>query len=139
MSMQQELHQCPVCGSTSGYELSGVVGKYGKCSQCQTKWKLLMENQKIIGLALHEFPKNGAALYKVDNVNSPLFVQIGKPIGIGFWQNLKLDGKIDWDFLANSVDPAILNCVIIDKTESVRNFWTGNRLIKNDKAIPGSR
>ncbi len=34
MSMQQILPRCPVCGSMSGYELSGMVGKYAKCPQC---------------------------------------------------------------------------------------------------------
>jgi DNA-directed RNA polymerase subunit RPC12/RpoP len=135
--MQQELPQCPVCGSTSGYELSGIVGKYAKCSQCQTKWKLITENQTITGLALHELPKNGAALYKVASTNAPLFIEIGKPIALVFWKNLKLDGKIDWEFLSNAVDPTILKSVIIDKSEFVLNAWTGNRYIQNDKAAIG--
>ena len=106
MSIQQILPQCPVCGSPGSYELSGVVGKFAKCPQCQGKWKIHSEKEKIIGLTLHELPKNGFALYKVESTNTPLFIQIGKPIAIGFWQNLKLDGKIDWDFLSKSVDPA---------------------------------
>jgi ribosomal protein S27E len=134
MSLQQELPQCPVCGSTSAYELSGIVGKYAKCNQCQTKWKLVMEKQKIAGLALHELPKNGAGLYKVASTNVPLFVEIGKPIALVFWKDLKLDGKIDWGFLSNAVDPTVLTCVIIDKSESILNLWTGNRQIKNDQA-----
>ncbi len=137
MSLQQELPQCPVCGSTNAYELSGVVGKYAKCSQCQTKWKLVMENQKIAGLALHELPKNGAGLYKVASTNAPLFIEIGKPIALVFWKDLKLDGKIDWEFLSNAVDPTVLKCVIIDKSEFILNIWTGNRHILNDKAPPG--
>lgn len=133
MSIQQELPQCPVCGSPSGYELSGVVGKFAKCPQCQAKWKIHMEKEKIIGLTLHELPKNGAALYKVESTNAPLFVQIGKPMAIGFWQSLKLDSKIDWEFLSRLVDPAILNCIIIDKSELVLNYWTGNRLVPNER------
>ena len=56
--------------------------------------ELIMENQKIVGLALHEFPKNGASLYKVASTNAPLFIEIGKPIALSFWKDLKLDGKI---------------------------------------------
>ena len=137
MSMQQDLPQCPVCGSATGYELSGVVGKYGKCVQCETKWKLVIENQKIVGLTLHELPKNGAALYKVASTNAPLFIEIGKPIALSFWQTLKLDGKIDWEFLSNSIDQTILKAVIIDKSEFILNAWTGNRHIKNDKVPVG--
>ena len=137
MSIQQELPQCPVCGSTSGYELSGMVGKFAKCSQCQTKWKLFIENQKITGLTLYELPKNGAALYKVASTNLPLFIALGKPIALPFWQNLKLDGKIDWEFLSNAVDPTILKSVIIDKSEFVLNAWTGNRHIQNINVAPG--
>ena len=129
MSLQQELPRCPVCGSTSAYELSGVVGKYGRCIQCQTKWRLVIENQKIVGLMLHELPKNGASLYKVASTNASLFIEIGKPIALSFWKDLKLDGKIDWAFLSNSVDPDILKCVIIDKSESILTSWIGNRHI----------
>ena len=131
MSLQQELPQCPVCSSTSAYELSGVVGKYAKCSQCQTKWKLIVENQKLVGLALHEFPKNGEALYKVSSTNAPLFIEMGKPIALAFWKDLKLNGKIDWGFLSNAVDQTVLKCVIIDKSENILNLWTVNRHIKN--------
>ncbi len=139
MSLQQELPQCPVCGSTSAYELSGIVGKYAKCYQCQTKWKLVIENQKIVGLALHELPKNGAGLYKVASTNAPLFIEIGKPIALVFWKDLKLDEKIDWEFLSNAVDPAVLKCIIIDKSESILNLWTGNRHIQNTKVPVGPR
>jgi ribosomal protein S27E len=137
MSLQQELPQCPVCGSTSAYELSGIVGKYAKCNQCQTKWKLVNENQKIVGLTLHELPKNGSALYKVASTNAPLFIEIGKPIALVFWKDLKLDGKIDWEFLSNAVDPTVLKAAIIDKSEFILNLWTGNRNILNDKAPVG--
>jgi DNA-directed RNA polymerase subunit RPC12/RpoP len=35
------------------------------------------------------------------------------------------------------VDPAILSCIIIDKSELVLNFWTGNRLVPNEKYRAG--
>ena len=136
MSLQPELPKCPVCDSTSAYEFSGVVGKYAKCSQCQTKWRLIVENQKIVGLALHELPKNGEALYKVSSTNAPLFIEMGKPIALAFWKDLNLDGKIDWEFLSKAVDPTVLKCVIIDKSESILNLWTGNRHIKNTNKAP---
>jgi ribosomal protein S27E len=131
--MQQVLPQCPVCGSTSGYELSGIVGKFAKCYQCQTKWKLHLENQQLMGLVMHELPKNGAALYKVAATNAPLFIEIGKPLALPFWQGLRLDGKIDWGFLLGMVDSTILKSIIIEKSEYILNTWTGNRLIQNDK------
>jgi len=95
MAMQYEFPKCPICSSTSGYEISGVVGKYSKCSGCMAKWKLYLENQRIVSLALHELPKNETALYKVVDLNAPLFVYIGQPLQIDFWKNLKLDEKID--------------------------------------------
>lgn len=133
MSIQQLLPHCPVCGSQGGYELSGVVGKYARCPQCQTKWKLHLEKESLIGLTLHELPKNGAALYKVPQTNTPLYVEIGKPLALKFWQNLKLDDKIDWGFTSKSVDLSILNCIILDKSELVLNAWTGTRLVQNPK------
>jgi hypothetical protein len=137
MSMQQVLPRCPVCGSMSGYELSGMVGKYAKCPQCQTKWKLNLINQQIMGLALHELPKNGAALYTIQATNAPLFLEIGKSIQLPFWQSLRLDGKINWPLLSGMVDQTILKCVIIDKAEFTLNAWTGNRLIQNAQPAMG--
>jgi ribosomal protein S27AE len=90
-----------------------------------------MEKEQLIGLTLHELPKNGAGLFKVASTNGPLFIEIGKPIALSFWQNLKLDDEIDWEYLSRSVDPTILTCVIIDKSELIRHYWTGNRLVQN--------
>jgi transposase-like protein len=28
------LPNCPICGSTNGYEVSGIFGKYAKCFKC---------------------------------------------------------------------------------------------------------
>lgn len=129
MSMQQVLPQCPICGSASGYELSGLMGKYAKCYQCQTKWKLHIQNQQIMGLILHELPKNGVALNRVQATNSPLFAEIGRTQAMPFWQTLRLDTKIDWAYLSSRVDPTILKAIIIEKNEYILNAWTGNRVI----------
>jgi DNA-directed RNA polymerase subunit RPC12/RpoP len=137
MSMQSELPKCPICGSTTGYELSGIVGKYSKCPACFTKWKLCIENQQLTGLILHELPKNGAALFKVASTNCPVYCEIGKPIGLAFWKNLQLDGQIDWEYLSKTVDPAFLNCIIKGNGESILYSWTGNRLVQNPKALRG--
>ena len=138
MALQSELPKCPICGSIAGYELSGIVGKYNKCFKCMAKWKLCIENQRLVGLILHELPKNGLALYKVTSTNAPLYVEIGKPLGLAFWKNLKLDGKIDWEFLSKSIDSTILNCVIKGNAESILHSWTGNHIVQNVKVIQGN-
>ena len=123
--MQSEFPKCPVCGLTSGYESSGLFGKYSKCLNCMTKWKLLVDNQRIVGLMLHELPKNGAALYKVSRTGFPLFVEIGKRLGLDFWKNLELDGKIDWRFLSKNVDKSISNYFVKEDTETLLHSWAG--------------
>lgn len=121
----------------SGYELTGMVGKYSKCPQCQTKWKLIITNQQIMGLALHELPKNGSALYTVQATNAPLFLEIGKALPLTFWQTMRLDGKINWPFLSSLIDPTILNSLIVEKSEFILNAWIGNHLIQNPKPQMG--
>jgi rubrerythrin len=138
MSMQAELPKCPVCGSTAGYEVSGIVGKYSKCPTCQTKWKLCMENQHLVALMLHELPKNGAALFKVASTKRPLYCEIGNPLGLAFWKKLQLNSQIDWEYLSKTIDPTILNCIIKENGETTLYSWTGNRLVRNPKAIPGT-
>jgi ribosomal protein S27E len=138
MAMQIEFPKCPVCGSTAGYESSGVVGKYAKCFGCMTKWKMLTENQKTSALILHELPKNGVALYKVPSTKTPLFTVMGQPLGLDFWKNLNLEGKIDWESLSKRIDGNISNCVIKENMEVLLHSWTGNRIVRNVKAIPGS-
>jgi ribosomal protein S27E len=105
------------------------MGKYAKCTQCQTKWKLHIQNQQIMGLILHELPKNGTAPNRVQATNTPLFTEIGKPQPLPFWQTLKLDTKIDWTYLSSKIDPTILKTLIIEENENTLNAWTGNRVI----------
>jgi|SRR3990170_6856009 len=138
MAMQLKFPKCPVCGGSSGYEISGILGKYAKCLSCMTKWKLLMENQEITGLILHEFPKNGSGLFKVKSTNNPLFVEIGASRELSFWRNLTLEGNIDWDFLSKGIDTTILNCVIKENTESFLHSWTGNHTVQNVRVVQGS-
>ena len=130
MAMQYEFPKCSICGSTSGYEISGVVGKYSKCSGCMAKWKLYLENQRIVTLALHELPKNGTALHKVVDLNAPLFAYIGQPLQINFWKNLKLDEKIDWEYLSKTVDCNISNSIIMENEEVVLHGWEGDQIVR---------
>ena len=135
MAMQSDFPKCPICGSTTGYEFSGMVGKYAKCLTCSAKWRLLIENQRLTGLTLHELPKNGTALCKVASMNAPLFVAIGQPFDLAFWKNLALDGKICWEHLAKSVDHSFLNCVVKENGESILHSWEGNRVLELPPAM----
>ncbi|MCW4017372.1 MAG: hypothetical protein NWF00_01600 [Candidatus Bathyarchaeota archaeon] len=133
MAMQDEFPKCPVCGSTVGYEYSGMISKYAKCYSCLARWKLYFENQILTALVLHELPKNGAALHKVANANIPLFAEIGVPLGLIFWKTLQLNEKIDWDYLKRSIDKNILRHVPLENGEAAIYCWIGTRTTQNTK------
>lgn len=127
--MSNDFAKCPICESSSGYEQSGILGKYAKCPKCLTKWKLYIKNQRISNLSLHELPKNGSGLLKVNGINAPLFTIIGKPLPVSFWKNLKLDEKIDWDSLSRIVDVSVADSIMKEKGERVLYRWDGSRIV----------
>jgi hypothetical protein len=140
--MRARLRKCPICESNSGYEESGILGKYAKCPKCLAKWKLYTENKEIANLGLHELPKNGSGLLKVGGVNAPLFTIIGKPLPVSFWKNLKLE-EVDWDSLSRIVDLGIADSVMKEKGERVLYRWDGERtvihvVIKQGNSLPES-
>ena len=39
-SIKKALPRCPVCHSSSGYEISGIAKDYLQCVKCRSKWYL---------------------------------------------------------------------------------------------------
>lgn len=138
MSIMHVFPKCPVCGSTSGYAISGIFGKYAKCANCMTKWKLLVKNNEIVGLMLHELPKNGSGLFKIKSTNSPLYSIMGLPLDTTFWKNLELDGKIDWDYLSKSFNPAAWDSVTKHYSERFLHCWVGYCIIHGITIVNGN-
>lgn len=136
--IQNEFPRCPICGSTSGYELSGIVGKYAGCHACMSKWRIGIENKRISTLILYELPKNGSGLYRVASTNAPLFTVLGTPLPIEFWRNLKLDERIDWEFLYRGVSSSVSESVIKEKGEKILHQWNGIRIIPAVKVVSGN-
>jgi len=136
--MQEEFPKCPVCGSTNGYEVSGLVGKYARCRTCMTKWQLFAQNQKILELTLHELPKDGSSLYTITSTKTPLFTIIGARLPTGFWKNLRLDKEVNWDFLSKNISEDVSKAVIAEKGEKLLHQWEGSRAVLETKVVKGN-
>ncbi|MDI6847808.1 MAG: hypothetical protein QMD23_06755 [Candidatus Bathyarchaeia archaeon] len=136
--MQEEIPKCPICGSTNGYKLSGIIGKYAQCLTCMTKWRLFIKNRKILELTLHELPKDGSGVYTLISTKMPLFTVIGKCLSIDFWKNLKLDKKVNWEFLSKNVSSDVSKAVITEKGEKLLHQWEGSREVREKKVIKGN-
>ncbi len=136
--MQTVFPKCPVCGSGSGYEYSGITGKYAKCYSCQAKWKMNLVNQQLSNLILHELPKNGVALHRVARTGMPLFASLGLPFEVDFWLKLNLEKNIDWAYLSRNVDSALLSCVVTEKNETILNAWKGSSIMRVIKTVQGN-
>jgi len=130
--MRLEFPACPICGSSDGYEKSGVSGNYFKCLSCMTKWKLSIENQKITAILLHELPKNGKAICKEENTGKPLFAFVGKPLEPAFWKRLKLTDGIDWKSLSIGTTSEAVNSFVKMQGENALYSWDGQLNIKMD-------
>ncbi len=127
--MLSDFVKCPICESRGEYEQSGIFGKYAKCPKCLAKWKLYIENQRVMSLALHELPKNGSGLLRASGIDAPLFTIIGKPLPVMFWKNLRLNGKIEWSSLSRVVDTSVADSIMKEKNEAVLYRWDGNRIV----------
>ena len=120
ISMLQHFPKCPMCASTIGYEFTGLLGtRYAKCYSCKAKWKLSIKKGKIKEMTLHELPMDGSAVYTIriesttDGIrtNPPVFSVIGIKLDLDFWLNLKLDKKINWDFLSKDVNSEVSEAI----------------------------
>ena len=136
--MQDELPKCPICGSTDGYELSGILGKYAKCYACNAKWQLFVKNKRIMELMLHELPKNGSGVYTIASTKEPLFTVFGTRLPIEFWRNLKLDKKINWEFMSKIVSSDVSKAVIKQKGEKLLHEWEGTRKMTEKQVVKGN-
>ena len=136
--MQNEFPRCPICGSTTSYELSGILSRYARCNVCMSKWRIGIENKRISTLILYELPKNGSGLYKIVSKNAPLFTVLRTPLPIEFWKNLKLDERIDWEFLSKDVSSSVSESVIKEKGEQILHQWNGIRIIPAVKVVSGN-
>ena len=136
--MQEEFPKCPICNSTDGYELSGILGKYAKCRGCMAKWRLSIKDKKISELTLHELPKNGSSVRTVVSTKAPLYTIIGTRVPTVYWKNLELDKKINWDFLSKNVSSEVSEAVITEKGEKTLHQWNGIRELREKKVVQGN-
>ena len=136
--VQSELPKCPICGSTEGFESSGILSKYAQCCTCMSKWELSYENKKLSGLILHELPKDGSCVYTITNTNTPLFDVLGEWLAIDFWKNLELERKINWELLAENVSSDVLKALVTTKNEKILYQWAGIRIVCEEKIKNGN-
>ena len=136
--MQEEFPNCPICGATNGYETSGILSKYAKCQTCEVKWQLFVKNNKITHLTLHELPKDGSSVYTIISLEKPLFTVIAKRLPTYFWKNLKLNKKVNWEFLSKGVTSNVSKAVIVEKGEKLLHQWVGMRVLHGKKVVQGN-
>ena len=136
--MLGEFPKCPICDSTKGYEISGIISKYAKCFTCKTKWGLSVKNKKISELALHELPKDGSSVYTITSTKTPLFTIIGKRLPTDFWKNLELDKEVNWEFLSKNVGSDVSKTVFGEKGEKLLHQWEGTREVPTEIVISGN-
>lgn len=138
--MSQHFPTCPICESTNGYGLSGVWSHHVKCLSCEARWKIKIKKNKILEMTLDEFPKDGKAVYtvvvdfkqnKMEN-NLPLFTLMGEKFGVTFWQNLKLNKNVNWDYLSENVYSIISGAVIKEDNEAFFHQWHGIKPVLNE-------
>lgn len=138
--MESEFPKCPICGYAGKYELGGIMSRYAKCPRCMAKWRY---SERTRMLTLHELPKNGEALRRVESMNVPLFSLLGKPLDAKSWKTLKLDGETDWKFLheyiSKDITPNVSDCVVKEKDEVVLQNWHGEHMANLLKLVDGKR
>jgi len=74
---------------------------------------------------LHELPKNGQGLWRVEGLNAPLFVVLGREYPVDFWSKLKLVSGVDWEYLGKCVPSAVSSAAIMGKGERTLACWNG--------------
>ncbi len=136
--MQDEFPKCPICGSTDGYELSGIIGKYAKCHKCMAKWQMFEKNKQILELKLHELPKDGRGVSTIVSTKEPLFTIFGTRLPADFWKNLELERKISWEFLSKGISPQTSEALIVDDGERILYHWEGLREVREKKVVKGN-
>lgn len=136
--MKDEFPECPICNSASDYESSGILGNYVQCRVCMAKWQLFTKHNQISELMLHELPKDDSSVYTVVSRNAPLFTALGTRLPALFWRNLKLDERVNWEFLSANVDPDVSEAVITQEGERLLHQWGGTREIREMRVFQGN-
>jgi ribosomal protein S27AE len=135
--METAFPRCPVCGQSRGYVVSGVFRNFAQCRYCRAKWKLTVYQGRLAGLLLHELPKNGQALWRVQSLGAPLFTVLGKEYPVGFWSKLALAGGVDWDYLGRCVPAGAASAAIMSKGERTLYCWSGFLAVSEPATVNG--
>jgi ribosomal protein S27AE len=136
--MEASFPKCPVCGQSSGYVVSGVFRNYVQCQYCQAKWRLFFsQSRQLTGLLLHELPKNGQALWRVQSLGAPLFTVLGREYPVDFWSKLALASGVDWDYMSRCVPAAVASAAIMGKGEKTLYCWSGLKAVLQLRTVGG--
>ena len=128
--MEASFPKCPVCGQSSGYVVSGVFRNYVQCQYCRAKWRLFFsQSRQLAGLLLHELPKNGQGLWRVQSLGAPLYVVLGREYPVDFWSKLTLTGGVDWEYMSKCVPAAVASAAIMGKGEKTLACWVGFKVV----------
>lgn len=124
--MEAVFPRCPVCGQSSGYVVSGVFRNFVQCRYCRAKWRLSSSSSRqLTGLLLHELPKNGQGLWRVQGLGAPLFTLMGREYSVDFWSKLALASGVDWDYLGHCVPVDVASAAIMSRGEKTLYCWSG--------------
>jgi len=135
--MESAFPRCPVCAQSSGYVVSGVFRNYVQCQYCRAKWRLSIYQGRLTGLLLHELPKNGQGLWRVQGLNAPLYAVLGKEYPVDFWSKLALAEGVDWDHTSRLVPAAVASAAIMGKGEKSLDYWGGFRVVSQLRRAGG--
>lgn len=140
-SLEDIFPNCPICNRKIKYEITGFFTKYAKCYRCKSKWKIITKKGKITELMLHELPKDGKATFTIiapSDGKEPLYDLLGECHSVSYWKKLRLDEKINWNWLLRSINYRVTKKIIFDKGEKLLTQWIGRRYFTIERTINGT-
>jgi len=135
--VESSFPKCPICRQPAGYFVSGIFQNYFQCKYCRAKWKLTLVQGQVTSLMLHELPKNGQGLWRVEGLKAPLFVTLGRDYPVNFWSRLELVNGVDWDYLSKCVPSAVASAAIMGKGERTLACWSGYNVVSSPVVVNG--
>jgi len=86
---------------------------------------------------LHELPRNGQALWRVPDLNAPLYAMLGREYSVDSWSRLGLVSGVDWEYMVRCVPSAVASAAIMGKGEKTLACWRGSRSVSQPTTVSG--